>query len=95
MACMPCTLFWLPAEASNPRVQGLTSLAFGELVRSVRGEKGPLDLFLNPAHPIFRRGKSLESSVKSLFSRLFLAFFTNMVYDKDGATTDGRRLAIS
>ena len=39
-------------EFLEPKVQGL--LATEWLRRSVRQEKGSLDLFLNPSHPIFR-----------------------------------------
>ena len=39
-------------ESLEPKVQGL--LATKWLRRSVRREKGSLDLFLNPSHPFFR-----------------------------------------
>ena len=59
------TLLFCAEESLEPRVQGL--LGAGRLRRSVRREKGPPDLFLNPPHPIFRiimsraRAKPCES----------------------------------
>ncbi len=53
--------FHMPRRPLTPWVQGL--LATEWLRRSVRWEKGPLDLFLFPPHPIFRLAKKSITSI--------------------------------